>query len=672
MADQNQFMSGGGSIEYGYDPEAYDKAHPKKAAPPVPVKTDAAGRPTTGTVARTPTPLVGKATAARAFDSFTLGLGEKAVGLVNQHAADEIKKASADYDADHPWASAGIDLLMAGTTMAIPGLDAIASGRAIGSVARLGGRAIGEAAPAIARTAGRVADSSIGRSVGDVASRFADSSVGKGARYGAVAGGIRGGTDSTSDSALGVVGDAAKGALTGGTIGAAGGAVAGQAGRIGQGGLEKAGALSAAKAGAANLERVLKAEGKSIDGLNAFMEANPSARMADYSKNAAALVAKAGRTTGAARERLDETLRADAAGQPERLRDVAKATPLAKTREEMTDEIDRLTAQRDQGYASGRTEITPITPELKAALDHPAVAPLLKDSLKSYANLRKDVGSDVARAPKYKEGTELPSAVLEDVQKAVGKAMKAEGTGTTKYGELQSVRKALKSGQTGSVLGGQAAAAILGKAENETGVLGAAKWGYGFSQAQKSAPIESFRNFTDLQKEHARLGVLEGVESYFKRGAELGEGKLKEIAAGFKNDEIREVLGPRNANQLHKAFLNEAARLRTSAAMQAGAAREGDGAGNAAAHVIAHAAGHFVPGGHAVMATVKTLIRAGMTGEQAKQVIDMAARPGYIEYLKKSGADRRVLDALYTLRGGLTGGTAAKVSRDRPYRESGD
>ena len=669
MADQTSFMPDGGTAEYGYDPEAYDKAHPKKTAVASPLKRDVAGRPTTGTVARQPTPLLGKAAGYRAFDSATLGLGEKAIGLVNQHAADDIKKQSEDYDADHPWASAAIDVLVAGATMAIPGVDAVASGRALGSAARLGGEAVGRAIPAVGRLGTALGESGFGQGAGRLASSVAGSSIGKGARYGAVAGGIRGATDAQPGE---VMAGAARGALTGGALGAAGGAVAGQAGRIAQGGLEKAGALSASKASAEQFTAALKSEGKTLTGLNKFLDENPNARIADYSKAAAALVSKAGKTSDSARERLGDTLRVDAAGQAERLRDVTKAVPFARTRQEMTEEIDRLSAQRDQGYASGRTEITPLTPELKDALAHPAVAPLLKDSLKSYANLRKDVGSDVARAPRYKEGAEIPSAVLEDVQKSIGKAMKAEGTGSTKYGELQSVRKTLKSAQTGSVLGGQAAAAILGKPENETGILGAAKWGYGFSQAQKSAPIDSFRKFTDLQKEHARLGVLEGVESYFKRGAELGEGKLKEIAAGFKTDDIREVLGPRNANQLHKAFLGEAARLRTSAGMRSAAQEGSGGAVDVAAHAVAHVASHLVPGGHVLLATAKTLTRLGLTGEQAKAAIDMAARPGGIEYLKKSGADRKVLDALYALRGGLAGGSAAKVLRDRPYRESGD
>lgn len=666
MAETTDYLPGGSYATSGDDNgAAYDRANPKRPTAPG-SKVDATGRPTTGTVAKQPVPLVGNAAGARAFDSATLGLGEKAVGLIDQHLANHIKKLSEDYDSQHPWASAGIDLVVAGATMAIPGVDEVASGRALGSVARAGGEAVGRAFPAVGRVAGTVADSGAGRAVGSAASRFADSSVGKGVGYGAVAGGVRGGTDAQPGDAFR---GAVNGALTGGAFGAAGGAALGQAGRIAQPLLEKVGALSASKASAEQFAAVLKKEGKSLADLNKFMDENPNARIADYSKGAAALVTKAGKTSNAAREHLGDTLRADAGGQSERLRDVAKSTPLASTREDMTDEIDRLTAQRDQGYASGRTEITPLTPALKEALSHPDVAPILKDSLKSYAGLRKDAGSDVARAAKYKNGAEIPSAVLEDVQKAVGKAMKKEGTGSTKYGELQSVQKALKAGQTGSVLEGQTAAALLGKPKNGTGILGAkewgaSKWGFGFSQGLKSADMDSFRGFTDLQKEYARLGMLDGLSAYLRKSGQLGEAKINQIAAGFKEPEIREALGARNANQIHKAFINEAGRLRNSAAMTKAAARDEAGLAHGIGQVVGQVVAHVVPGGpaigHAALVVARTLMRNGMTAKQAQFAIDMAARPGGIEILKKSGVDRKVLDSLYSLRGGYGGAVASR------------
>lgn len=655
MAKTELFGSGGTTTEFGDDDgKAYLADHPD--ATPAPA---ASTKPTAAPIpedkpARQATPLIGKAAGWRAFDSATLGTGEMGVGLIDKHKADEIKQASKDYETDHPFASAAIDLLTAGAWAAVPVGDAVAGTRAGAALARVGGKLVPDA---VGQVAGRLAESGVGK----LAARAGDNAVVKGAATGATVGAATGGVRGFADGEPGQrMSGGVAGAAKGAGFGAVGGAVLGPiASTIGK-------TLAPVRASTQEITAALRSEGKTPSQLDAFMKANPDGRIADFSPAAARLMNTAGKRSDAAADKLGANVRADVDGQNGRLVDPIQKTPLARPRSDMQDDIKTLEKQRDQGYSQGRREITSMTPELKSALDHPDVQPIVKDSLKSYGELRKrDPSADVSQAPKYQAGKELPSAVLDDVQRRVKSLMDEAGTGTIKYGELQSVRNALRAGQTGATVDGRKAAAALGKAgtsadDGGSGILGAVHWGSAYSQALKKADVETFRNFSPLEQAHARLAALDGMEKYLKDKGAIGEKGLNDIARGFKtNADIQEVYGPANAKRLASIFEKEADRQRVNAKMVSGGSKDADSGAqmaDVATHVAASAVGHGV--GHVAMTTLKALTNTGLSKRQAEIMIDIASKPGGFQNLKSSGVSQKRLNALYAMRGALHGSRA--------------
>ncbi|WP_454825930.1 hypothetical protein [Paraburkholderia xenovorans] len=578
-------------------------------------------------------------------------MGEK-VGLIDKAQTRAIENLAKDYDHDNPFAAVGIDLAVAGATMLIPGADVITGGRALAGVAKLAGRA----APAIERGTAALADTAIVR----------------GAGFGAVQGGLQGAADAGEGNRM-------SGAAKGATQGAVAGSLVGGAGRlVGKTLAPVANAIAPRQAAFTEINAALRKEGKTLKQLNDFLAANPGSRVADFSPGVARVVGAAGRTTGGAADSLNAALREDATGQAGRVTSgVAKGLegndssklhlpaalppsrqpyPLQQARDEVVRRLDDLAAKKDAAYSTARQELTTITPELKDALDHPEVKGLVEKAYKDYANLRRaDPTSDVAKAPKFRAGKEMPSAVLEDLQRAVGKAAYEEGTGSTRYGALKAAQEALKKGQTGTMPTAQQLAARLGSEDTQTGLRGAQAWGAAFSKGLKGADIDVFRKMNPEQKQHAAIGMLTGLEAYLHQAGRLPEGALDKVVSALRSPEIEEVLGKKTVNQVKQVYAKEAARQRANTLMAgAGGAKDRDieqAAGHVTSHVVAHATGL----GRAGMLAFRFLTsEGGMTEAQARNVIDMAGKPGGMKTLKEMGYTRKVMDKLYAMRGAPT------------------
>lgn len=656
------YTNDGRNVETGIDPDAYDRAHPKAPAPPA--AKDAQGRPTTGTKPREETPLLGKAAGAKVLQSATFGWGAdlaEKTGLVSKQNAAAIKREADNYSRDNPFASAGIDLLVAGATFAIPGVDAVASGRAAVSVAR----AVGDVVPVLGKVGGAIAKSGIGRVAGSVAG----STLGRGATYGAVQGAAQGSADAGEGNRInGALSGAGAGAVQGGIAGGVLGTVAGRLAKP----VTQSVAPKTANFNAINT--ALRADGITMKQLNERLAADPNLRIADISPRVAKLVAKAGSSSGGAADALGSTLRADAGGRADRLvkgtgEAVADAEPghatlgrqlppskqpypLDKVRQDVADSLDKLGQQKDALYSQSRTELTPVSKELGDLLAHPDVKPILKESLGDYATLRRmDPSSDVAKAKKFKIGSEIPSAVLDDVQRKLGKLAQTEGTGSTRYGALKAAQAALKKQQTGTVVPARELAARLGNESNDTGLLGAQGFGNAYAQGFKQADIKAFRAMTDEQKHHAAFGMLSGLEQYLHNAARMPVGKMEQIAGALASPEAIEILGKRAASQTAKVFKDEGARMRTNAKM-AGAGKAGDDeADKVLSHVAAHTVSHATGLGAVGAGVLRFLMSSGFTEKSAQDLIKTATMPGGMAHLKSRGVPRKVLESLYAMKG---------------------
>jgi hypothetical protein len=573
-----------------------------------PAVADASGRPSTGTAPKKEVPYVGKEAAAKALQSATFGFGADIAGAISGKQMEQsIRQMEKSYDSAHPLASFGIDLAVAGAMSALPVLGAAKDAELAASGAKLAAKA------------------ALG-----------------GAAYGGLSGAGSGGD----------VGTRAEHALTaaiGGAAFGAGGAVAGKA-------LvpfaEKIGLASSEKSAANAVISALKKEGKTPAELDAFLKANPDARIADFSPKVAEAVGKAGGLTNKSATAVGDVARSDKEAQLGRLTSEAEnATPLQKSKQEMIDNIDKLRRQTKDTYTLSKTESVSVTPELQRILDHPEVRPLYDQAVRDFGAGKKAGIADLQAAPKMavKGGQvqSIPSAMLDDLQKAVGKAAEDEGVGSIRYGTLSAAQRALKDQQTGNIVNAQKLAARLGGEESKSGVLGAQQWGHQYAFGLGSADIEAFRVMSSEQKEYARLGMLSGLEAYLHKHARMPEGALTGIADQMRAPMLTEVLGDKTANDVRKVFSKEAARARVTAEVERGGNRRAAFNEENQGRMLGHAANVVLSaGGHIIGTGVRLLTANGMSEKQAVNIVNIASQPGGFARLQSMGMDRRLIDRL--------------------------
>lgn len=590
-------------------------------------KVDANGRPTTGSTPKQEVPLIGKEAAAKAFQSATFGFGADASRLVGGKQMEmSIREMEKSYDKDHPLASFGIDLAVAGAYSALPVLGAAKDANLAASGLKLVGKGV------------------LG-----------------GATYGALSGAGGGGDAATR------LEHAATGAVTGAAFGGGGAFV----GKAAMPLMEKIGLASSEKSASNAILAALKQEKKTPADLDAFMKANPGARIADFSPGVAEAVGKAGGITNKASQAVGNVARSDKEAQAGRLMSGATAaTPLQKTKQEMIDNIDKLSRQRKDTYTLSKTESTAVSPELQRILDHPEVAPLLQKAAKDFGAGKAAGVADLQNAPKMalKGGQlqSLPSALLDDLQKSVGRAAEDEGAGSIRYGTLKAAQQALKDQQTGNIVNAQALAARVGGAETNTGLLGAQQWGHQYAFGRGSADIEAFRTMNPEQKEYAKLGMLSGLEGYLNGAGRMAEGSLTKIADSMRDPKLTEVLGDKTANDVRKVFSKEAARARVTAQVESGGNRRAAFNEENQARMLSHGANVLLSaGGHILGTGVRLLTANGMSEKQALNVIHIAAQPGGLARLQSMGMDRRLLDQigqLMSTKGVVPGAVGAQLN----------
>lgn len=536
---------------------------------------------------------------SKVLQSATFGFGADAAGAIfGKQSEQAIRGLEKQYDKDNPFWSFGIDL-------------------AVGAVE---GMAVG------------------GGSLPATGARLAARAVGGGAVYGALSGAGSGGS----------LEERGKKALEGGLVGGALGGVAAGAGKVLGPALDRMGKMGynqASKAADA-IKAALKSDGKTPQELDSFMRANPNARIADFSPKVADLIGQVGGQSNPVARQLGTNLRGDMSGQLQRLQNPSQ--PLLHVKQQLADNLDNLQKKMSQEYKSAYGEVTPLTPELKSALDHPEVRPMVADVLNDYRNLRRDPSSNVAQAPKYKEGAEIPTAVVDDLQKRLGAAARDPANmGTMKAGAFQAAHKELKGAQPASLDAAQRLAATVGGEDSKTGIIGAQTWGSQFAMGLKTADMSQWRDMNPVQKQYARIGMVDGMERYLREKGQMTEGTLTKLASKMDDPVVREVLGPKEANQVKKVFSTEAARSRTSATMASGGSHRAQFEEENLGRAVAHMANVGIPGAHSVVGTGLRVLRSiGVPEERAKAMIDIATKPGGLQRLQAAGVQKNVLDTI--------------------------
>lgn len=546
-----------------------------------------------------------KSVGAKTLQSATFGFGADAAGLVFGHQAESaIRDLEKGYDKAHPLASMGIDLAVA-----------VAEGSLTGGTSGLVSGGLKGVAKASAM----------------------------GGAFGALHGAGQGGTmEQRGERALN---EGAVGAAGGAALGAVGSALKPLGERLGKMG------FSAERGGAQAIQAVLKKEGRTPQELESFMRQNPQARIADFSPAVADLVGEAGGISQKSARTLGTSVRDDMSAQQGRLQG-APSSPLAHVKQTMLDNLKDLQANQKKAYDTAYSEVTPLTPELKAALDHPDVKPLVQDTLDDYRKLRMRASSAPAQAPKYKVGEEIPSAVVDDLQKRIGDmARDPAAIGKMKAGALQTAQSMLKAAQPATLDRAQRLAATVGSVDQKSGITGAQDWGHQFAFGLKDADIEQWRAMNPLQRQYAALGMTSGMERYLSAAGSMGEKRLRDIGDRLGKDaEIREVLGPKEANQMKKVFIAEADRARASVTMASGGSKRAQFKEEDVGRGVAHMANVGIPGAHSVVGTgVRVLKSLGMPEERAIAIINTATKPGGLAQLQKQGLDKGTLDRVAKL-----------------------
>ncbi len=559
-----------------------------------------------------------EALGAKAYQAATFGFGADLDRVLFGKQAEQATRQLANlYDQQHPLAAFGVDLAMAAAESAIlPGAGKTQVAKS--GAAMLGRQVAGGAAAGAAMGAG---------AGGDMSTRM------KHAAEGAVEGTV---------AALG--------------LGAAGAVLRPLLDRLGPAGFNQV------KAAADKIKRALATEGKTPQQLASFLQSNPGARVVDFSPKVADLVTKAADVSNSTARSLAESLRSDAEGQASRLYNPSQ--PLQHVKQQLADNLEGLQKQMADQYRSAYAEVTPLTAELKAALNHPDVKPLVDDVLADYQKLRMNPKSAAAQAPKYKVGEEIPTAVIDDLQKRVSRAASdKDAIGTMKAGGLQAAHAALKDAQPASLDAAQRLAATVGGEATETGLLGAQTWGANYAFGLKGASIDHWRAMNPLEREYARIGMADGMERYLREHPRMTEGVLNKIGDKMNDPQIREVLGDRTANQIKKAFRTEAARARVSDQMARGGSRRAAFEEENTERIVGH--GLNVVGGGAIGSWLRLAKAKSLTEPQARQIIDIATKPGGMQRLRMAGLDKNLLDSLATAmrNQGFVAGTMTQQGR---------
>lgn len=559
-----------------------------------PAKTDTPAAPTGKT-----SPVDFAALGAKAYQSMTFGFGaDLDRALFGKQAEQTTRELEKRYDKDNPFWSFGVDLAVGAV-----------QGAAVGA-----GKVVEGGAKAVAK------------------------GIGMGAGYGALAGAGQGGDMQQR------LGNAGSGALAG----AAGGAAVAGAGalikplvdRMGKAGLSQAPEAQQA------VLKALKSDGKTPQELESFLKKNPDARIADFSPKVADLVGQlAGRSNPLTRQ-LGDNLRADSANQLGRLQNPSQ--PLLHVKQQLAENLSSLEAKMQSAYRSAYSEVVPLSPELKAALDHPDVKPLVNDVLDDYRKLRGNPNSAVAAAPKYSVEKEIPTAVIDDLQKRMGDAAKdPANVGKMRAGAFQTAQAALKDAQPEALGAAHRLAATVGGEDTKTGIKGAQTWGSQWAMGLKSADLDQWRGMDPLQRQYARIGAVDGMERYLREKGQMTEGSLTKLADKMSDPAVREVLGDKEANQVKKVFKAEAARARTNAAMDRGGSHQAAFHEENAERMGAHALNTAVPGaGHSIGTYIRILKSLGVPEARAKGIIDIASKPGGMDRLRAAGIDKNVLDKI--------------------------
>lgn len=531
-----------------------------------------------------------KSLGAKTLQSATFGFGADAVGAFDKDAGKKIRTLSDQYDRNHPMAAFGIDLA-----------TGIAESMATGGMGAGGLAAkIGLSNPFVRQAAtGAVSGAAMGAGGGgDMATRA------KHAGEGAVTGALTAG-------ALGTVGKA-----VGGVIDRTG--IANQAGK----------AFDTIKA-------ALAKDGMTVEQATAKLKADPSLRLADISPSAGDAVRKASKTSENAARQTRDVATADQAAQTERL--TQQTQPFMPVKQKLIDGLDAATKEKDRLYDATRNEIVPITPELKDLLKNKTIAPFLKDAATDFQS-SKEAGR-LTGLPAFKQGTHVPTLALDMLQRKVGDAMEAVGTGNEAYGTLMALRTKINN---------LAGSPNLSQAQNAALKVGAAHdaqiWGGKFSKGLNGADIDAFRQMDPVAKQYARLGVVSGLEDYVREHTRMPESALNRLADQMNHPDMKEVLGPAIANRVKKSFATEAARARTTSEMVGSASKAAEFEGENVSRMAAHGAN--VVGGHAVGTAARLLASVGMSAEQAKNVITLAGSAGGLAKLEKAGLSRTVIDRL--------------------------
>lgn len=560
-----------------------------------------------------------EALGAKAYQAATFGFGadidRMMFGKQAEHATRQLTNL---YDQQHPMAAFGVDLAMAAVESAIlPGAgkaQVVKSGTAL-----LGRQAAGGA------IAGALAGAGAGGNAETRAKR-------------AFEGGLEGAV-----SALG--------------LGGAGLLLRPVLGRLGPAG------FSQVKAGADAIKRALATEGKSPGELATFMRKNPDGRLADFSPKVADLVAKVSSYSNETVRHLGENLRADVEWQAERLTNFTQ--PLMHLKQQLLDDAKALMAKKDQAYRSAYAEVTPLTAELKAALNHPDVKSLVDNVLADYQKLRMNPKSAVAQAPKYKVGEEIPTAVIDDLQKQIGRAANdKEVIGTMKAGALQAAHAALKDAQPASLDAAQRLAATVGGEATETGILGAQTWGANFVVGMKGATIDHWRAMSPVEQQYARIGMADGFERYLREHARMPAGFLDRLGDKLNDPVMVEALGQRMANRVKAVFRTEAARVKNSEQMARGGSHRAAFEEENTERMLSHAAN--VLGGGAIGSIIQYAASKRFTEPQVRTIIDIATKPGGVERLRQAGIDKNLLDRIAAALGTKGLGPGSLTQQGRP------
>jgi hypothetical protein len=550
----------------------------------------------------TPEPMSPSETGAKVLQSATLGFGADAAGAAfGKPVETSIRKLAQQYDDKHPLAGIAIDLATATAWSAVPGI-----GEA-NDVAKV---------PGLLARGAKLTEGMVGRTA-------------VGAGVGAAAGAGAGGDAAARGKHAG------EGALEGGLAAA------------GLGGLGKFVlkpvfdhmGFSQAKEAADAIQAALKKEKKSIAGLDDFMQKNPNARIADYSPKVADLVTKAVSTGNDAARAAQKAVVQDAARQKTRI--AQEAQPMLKLKNDIRDELNDLGKDRDDKYNFAHTEIAPLTPELQQVLNSPSVKPHFDAAVTKLAQDKampaSAMGKKAAIVPKYNVNKEIPNYILDETQRGIEGAIK-EGTGTDTSG-LMAARAMINRSAKPSLSDAQMAAARAQKAQD------AQDWGFKYAKGLKAAPIDEFRAMGPAEQKYAQLGIANGLEGYLHDTRRMSEGQLRDLANYVKDPAIVEALGKRNASQASAIFRKEADRAKTNRQMLNGVSGRADytemASENAAAHIGNVAAKSVIPAGGTLLRLANSL---GMPQSRAKIIIDIAAKPGGLERLKKSGVSPGVIN----------------------------